>query len=854
MSMKWQRSTIKDGALHLDGSPVFLLSADYPYYRDHKEDWEMQLTRIKECGVKYVTFYLPWRHHMPEDPMSGQVKYDFAGKTQPNRDVKYLLELCQKLGLLVVAKPGPFVHAELNYGGLPDYVEPGETTGIEPITNNKGAARTWTNVKEQALPAPLDPKYLKYVKIWLETVAREILKPYQYPAGPIIAVQILNEGIYSDAGHEINAYDYSKSSLHEWRKFLKKKYKTAGRLSQVYGRDYSSFNDVEFPREWQGVRRRRAILPYMDWGEYVGTFIPLIVKKYKSFMKGIQVPYLTNFNPPGTDAAHQEAYFAKNNQRLMDKEAHYGFTNWLGVIYDKWEDYCRYRQMATRSRGICLEENWGFSKIYDPAYEFCQPSYFQSMAYIAFGATGLNIYTMAATDGWNEQLDRGHLPPYPHHPPIAEDGSVRPKYWTLYQMASFLNREGVNLTRKKKRAQIAWGLYTPYSQAAAWQQDPGEWQKAGFSDVCRGVAYGWDPFLRMLAKSDTESDLAYLKEDKLSDLLKYKMIFTNGFDWMDGATQRKLVDYIRKGGTLVMTGTVPYLNEDMLPCRTLQYNIFSAQVNKIGLTKALAVTLDRLRFNCLVLGTVLQTELGEEHKPLAHAFYNDKKIDCGYVVAKGKGRGVFLGFIPWLTAENVWENEGLVEYLLERFKVTPNSRAFNCALSPRVDVTQYDDKSAGKQYLFILTRDSFPVSRLIRYTDEHDQAQYFTVELCANTAAVVGIKKGRINSALLKCTNDHRRSSTKPRLVLGDRALAASLGCDLALVEQQGYYELTLTNIISGDTAEVMIPLSAEEVKSVVAIDAAGQVGISFSPQGKNIKFTAGDLARNFQRYLIYLK
>ena len=66
MKLRAKASGIKDGALYLNGRPDFCFSADYPYYRDQRADWAVQLSAIKKMGINYVSFYIPWRHHLPE--------------------------------------------------------------------------------------------------------------------------------------------------------------------------------------------------------------------------------------------------------------------------------------------------------------------------------------------------------------------------------------------------------------------------------------------------------------------------------------------------------------------------------------------------------------------------------------------------------------------------------------------------------------------------------------------------------------------------------------------------------------------------------------------------------------------
>ena len=60
-----------------------------------------------------VQTYVEWSSH---EPRPGQ--FDFSG---PNDIVKYI-ETAQKLGLDVILRPGPFIDAERDLGGLPSWL------------------------------------------------------------------------------------------------------------------------------------------------------------------------------------------------------------------------------------------------------------------------------------------------------------------------------------------------------------------------------------------------------------------------------------------------------------------------------------------------------------------------------------------------------------------------------------------------------------------------------------------------------------------------------------------------------------------------------------------------------------
>lgn len=95
----------------IDDKREFIKSAALHYFRlPGKDLWFDRLSKIKAAGYNTVDLYFCWNYHS-----SKQGEYDFSGV----KDVKELLKLTQELGLFVIARPGPFINAEVTAGGLP---------------------------------------------------------------------------------------------------------------------------------------------------------------------------------------------------------------------------------------------------------------------------------------------------------------------------------------------------------------------------------------------------------------------------------------------------------------------------------------------------------------------------------------------------------------------------------------------------------------------------------------------------------------------------------------------------------------------------------------------------------------
>jgi beta-galactosidase len=156
--------TAEEKAFLLDGRPVRLLSGALHYFRVHEAQWGHRLAMLRAMGLNCVETYVPWNLH---EPRPGS--YDDA------EAVGRFLDAAREAGLWAIVRPGPYICAEWENGGLPHWLTGRPRTG--------------------------DPEYLGHVERWFcrllpQVVARQIDR-----GGPVIMVQVENEyGSYgSDA-------------------------------------------------------------------------------------------------------------------------------------------------------------------------------------------------------------------------------------------------------------------------------------------------------------------------------------------------------------------------------------------------------------------------------------------------------------------------------------------------------------------------------------------------------------------------------------------------------------------------------------------------------------------------------
>ncbi|XP_053925874.1 beta-galactosidase-1-like protein isoform X2 [Cuculus canorus] len=96
-----------------DGAPFRYISGSIHYARVPRPGWRNRLLKMYMSGLSAVQVYVPWNYH---EPLPGV--YDFSG----DRDVEAFLDLTAELGLLVILRPGPYICAEWEMGGLPAWL------------------------------------------------------------------------------------------------------------------------------------------------------------------------------------------------------------------------------------------------------------------------------------------------------------------------------------------------------------------------------------------------------------------------------------------------------------------------------------------------------------------------------------------------------------------------------------------------------------------------------------------------------------------------------------------------------------------------------------------------------------
>ena len=160
--------TVGNQTFLLNGQPFVVKAAEVHYPRIPRPYWEHRIKMCKALGMNTLCIYVFWNIH---EQREGQ--FDFTD----NNDVAEFCRLAQKNGMYVIVRPGPYVCAEWEMGGLP----------------------WWLLKKKDIRLRERDPYFMERVKIFEQKVGEQLAPLTIQNGGPIIMVQVENEyGSYGE--------------------------------------------------------------------------------------------------------------------------------------------------------------------------------------------------------------------------------------------------------------------------------------------------------------------------------------------------------------------------------------------------------------------------------------------------------------------------------------------------------------------------------------------------------------------------------------------------------------------------------------------------------------------------------
>ena len=184
----------------LNGKPFVVKAAEIHYPRIPREYWEHRIKMCKALGMNTICIYIFWNLHEQREGV-----FDFTGQN----DVAEFCRLAKKNGMYVIVRPGPYVCAEWEMGGLP----------------------WWLLKKKDIRLREQDPYFMSCVDRFEKNVAKQLAPLTIQHGGPIIMVQVENE---------YGSYGEDKAYISQIRDTLRKYWDTPNAKTTLFQCDWNS--------------------------------------------------------------------------------------------------------------------------------------------------------------------------------------------------------------------------------------------------------------------------------------------------------------------------------------------------------------------------------------------------------------------------------------------------------------------------------------------------------------------------------------------------------------------------------------------------------------------------------------
>ncbi len=384
------RVRLVSSGVALDADTVVpLLAGAVHYWRLPTAAWRPALEAVKALGFRLVDVYVPWGVH---ETAPGE--FDL-GQGDPRLDVTRFLRLIGELELYAIVRPGPHINAELTWFGLPERVVwdsacQALSAGRKPVV---------LPVPPLAFPVPsyASEAFHTEVEQWFSAIGAA-LSPFRYPDGPIVLLQVDNEGaMYFRDG--VYDQDYHPDAIARYRHFLQNKYARVDELRRVYGDPALTFAQIEPPRRLS-ASVASELAPHLDWADFQEELLADAFQRMQGALRRSGLDGLpTSHNLPISEGATP-----------LDPARIAGVVDLLGLDYyhaasapQRSEIARRTSELATRCAAsgtppFACELGAGFPPFYPPLGQ--DDNAFTVLAALAYGLRGFNAYMAVERDRW----------------------------------------------------------------------------------------------------------------------------------------------------------------------------------------------------------------------------------------------------------------------------------------------------------------------------------------------------------------------------------------------------------------------------------------------------------------------
>ncbi len=723
--------------IYFNGEPIYFWSGEFPYYRLPAAQWSDRLDKINQAGVKYITVYIPWNLHE-----YGEGKFDFTGSNAERTNLVKLINMLKEKDMYLIPKPGPFMCGEVQHGGIPDWL-----TKDHPEVIMKDQYGVDVGFRQDGKPLPdyLHPGYYDYVKKWYSQLSADIIVPNQYPAGPVVAVQVENEIPYSTS--ELAnpfSWGYTRETIELYRNWLGNTYKSIDNYNRLHGTNFAGYSAIAPPEEgdWQ-FESRREWLKFQDWVVFKDWYGGSILGRYGKLLTdaGVTVPMY-------------------HNAGMLEDEAPMSFgalasEMWLGVNFwlsphpifslDSYTQGIRRLKQLKASQpdrpNIAPELNWGWGN--DKEFAFLT-------RYTLPFLKGTNIYTIVDGDSagkLNGQPYSNNPEPFPGSAPISANGSLRPAYGELRRLTRYLENENLSFLQAEPFCDIALGFYAPYNYFAVyqrWGKQDESYLRSIFATAIGANDYLQD-FMKQFILNDIDHDVINVQNCSEQDLAKHKLVIVLAQQIMDSATQTKLIRYLEGGGKLILFPNLPEIDLSMQAASILREKVFPDLNIVLGKYHKMPDSITWKGYAAPLNGAFVTNTFVKPGKNYVVRAVDSANKPVAVEKQYGKGKAILIGtYIP---------DGKFLDWLITTEGITSKYAYSN---QEAVEVVALGNKSSRDIYLFLMNRTDTGEEVTVTCIDPFDgnRSVQMQTAVSGQSCSIIRINRGNLVSATLNGDSD----------------------------------------------------------------------------------------------------
>lgn len=509
----------------IDDKEGIIYGGEFQYFRIPKTTWESSLKYLKEANINLISFYIPWIWHEIEEGV-----FDFTGTTLPERDLIYFLKLCEKYEFNVMARPGPYIYAEYQGFGLPEWLREQNPEILICYEDGQKSHEVSLN----------HPVYLEYTRKWYEAIFT-ILRPY-YNNDMIFACQLDNETGLPQFGNVPFMSDVNPDTVTKFQAYAQNRYTDLESLNKAMRSEYKSYSELYPPRKNKSNKFHVRM-----YGEFIEDYIVDYLATLKQFVLDQGIDTFFYLNDPYL--CHWPHHSVKKT-----KVAPVGYDTYPKFSTDSSTHdfpFCVsyatefFHSINKNQPTIGAEVGCGW---FDPRVKVSPEATLQlSMVSIVRNTSILAYYLLQDClehDGYK----------WIFQSPLDINGQPTPRYDVLKQVGTFAKEHGHLLCKSEEvYSDVGLGIYIPHVRDMI-KSNINYWEVIDGINKALLHFNGQSSIMGVLLECGYNPVINDIELMTYEELKKLKVLFIFSTGHYDKKSHEKLMRFVYEGGVLITIG------------------------------------------------------------------------------------------------------------------------------------------------------------------------------------------------------------------------------------------------------------------------------------------------------------